>query len=265
MIHATHATEALQLPLGSAVAIETHRETFYVQRQSQQWRLLRLAHAQPFCSLQAQVVIAQNVEVPVEAVVERSWMSGEQESTLRVLPCMTDKNLMLSLETPIVIPAGRRPKFYLQLPIMYQLYIGNAKAPFFEFLIEPLPLSWFGSNTRRGELCYKFHSEVLSEYEQAAPVPHRALLELRLCNRDGEHLSIDKLNIPAQYLPIYRVDGRQFWTTALTITNEKLTEGLSLHYSKAVPCRHDSLQLVNESRLRSEARTIMRALEAIIG
>lgn len=260
-----HATEALQLPLGTAVAIETHTETFYVRRQAQQWQLWRLAHPFPFCSLAQTLVVAENVTVPAHATLEHSWLSGEQESTLRILPCMTNKNLMLSLHQPMVIPAGRRPKIYLHLPLMYQLYIGNAKMPFYEFLIEPLALSWFGSNTRRGELCYKFYSDLYQDYEQAPFIPHRALLELRLCNRDGEHLNIDKVNIPAQYLPVYRVDGRLFWTTALTITNEKLTDELSLHYSKTVPARHETLQLVSESRLRSEARTIMRALEAIIG
>lgn len=260
-----HATQALQLTLGSAVAIETHSETYYVQRQSQQWRLLRVPHEFPFCALEQQVVVDHDVAVPVHATLVHSWMSGEQESTLRILPCMTDRNLMLALNQPLLIPPGRRPKLYLHLPLMYQLYIGNSKVPFFEFLIEPLALSWFGSNTRRGELCYKFTSDLLLDYEHAAFVPHRAMLELRLCNRNSEPLSIDKLNIPAQYLPVYRVDGAAYWTTALTITNEKLTDELSLHYSKTIPCRHESLQLVSESRLRTEARTILRALEAIIG
>jgi len=148
---------------------------------------------------------------------------------------------------------------------MYQLYIGNGKQPFHEFFIEKLPLTWFGSNTRRGELCYLFPSQITQDAEMLRRIPHRATLELRLCNREGGHLMVDKINLPAQYLPVYRVDGKAFWTTSLSITNEKLTDELSLHYGKTVPCRHELLQLISEPRVRSEARTILRALEAIIG
>ncbi len=260
-----YANETLQLELGATVAIETQTDTLYVQRQSQQWRLYKQARPHAQCNLDQALVVSQRIPLPDNLEMVKSWMSGEQESTLRIVPCMADRNLVLNLDKPIVVPAGRRPKFYLALPLMYQLYIGNSKQPFYEFLIEKLPLSWFGSNTRRGELCYQFEAEVLQDYEQTAPIPHRAMLELRLCNRDTDHLSIDRINLPAQFLPVYKVDGNRYWTTALTITNEKLTDELSLHYAKSVPCRYDSLQLVSESRLRSEARTILRALEAIIG
>lgn len=260
-----YASEAFQLALGAAVAIETQAETLFIQRQQHGWQLYKITRSHPFCSLSSDLLITHDVTVPSHAEEIQSWNSGEQESTLRLIPCMTDKNLVLSLAQPIVIPAGRRPRFFVSLPLMYQVYIGNAKHPFYEFPIEQLPLNWFGSNTRKGELCYQFHSALLQDEDALPKVPHRAMLELRVCNRDGEHLHIDKLNVPAQYLPVYRVDGQHYWTTSLTITNEKLTDNLSLHYSKTVTCRHHTLQLVSESRLRNEARTIMRALEAIIG
>lgn len=260
-----HAIEALQLPLGEAISIQTQHETFYIQRQPQQWQLSRIPLEHPVCALYHELDIVYPVRVPLDAEVVQRWNSGEQESTLRIVPAMADRNLVVHLGQPVLVPGGRRPKFYLSLPLMYQLYIGNGKQPFYEFFIEKLPLTWFGSNTRRGELCYQFLSNIEHEISSGVQVPHRAMLELRLCNRDSEHLSVDKINLPAPYLPVYRVDGKVFWTTALTITNEKLTDALSLHYGKTVPCRHDLLQLVSEPRLRSEARTILRALEAIIG
>lgn len=260
-----HAAEALQLPLGEAISIQAQHETLYIQRQPQQWQLSRMPREHPQCALNPELEIRHQATVPAGAEIIQRWTSGEQESTLRIVPAMADKNLVVRLGQAMMIPSGRRPKFYLSLPLMYQLYIGNGKQPFYEFFIEKLPLTWFGSNTRRGELCYQFFSDVEHEVDSGVRVPHRAMLELRLCNRDGDHLSLDKINLPAQYLPVYRVDGKSFWTTALTITNEKLTDELSLHYGKTVPCRHEVLQLISEPRLRSEARTILRALEAIIG
>ena len=260
-----HAIESLQIPLGEAISIQTHSEVLYLQRQQQHWQLARVALDHPHCALAAELDITRSVTVPAHAEPVQRWTSGEQESTLRIVPAMADKNLVTQLGQPMMIPAGRRPKFYLSLPLMYQLYIGNGKQPFYEFFVEKLPLTWFGSNTRRGELCYQFFSDIAQEIETSTQVPHRAILEVRLCNRDGDNLMVDKINLPAQYLPVYRVDGKAFWTTTLSITNEKLTDELSLHYSKTVPGRHELLQLISEPRLRSEARTILRALEAIIG
>lgn len=260
-----HAIDALQVPLGEAISIQTHTNTLYIQRQPHQWQLSRVPLQHAYCLLGSELALNHAVTVPADAELLQRWTSGEQESTLRIVPAMAENNLVTQLGQPLIIPAGRRPKFYLSLPLKYQLYIGNGKQPFYEFFIEKLPLTWFGSNTRRGELCYQFATEIAPAPEVHLQVPHRVVLELRLCNRDSEHLLIDKINLPAQHLPVYRVDGMSFWTTALTITNEKLTDELSLHYSKTVPCRHDLLQLISEPRVRSEARTILRALEAIIG
>lgn len=260
-----HSTDAIQVPPGETVAISTQTETIYIQRQSQQWLLSRIKHPALYCPLHDDLVIERNATLRGDIDKSLRWSSGEQESTLRIVPAMTDRNLVVLPDPPLLIPAGRRPRFYVSLPLMYQLYIGNSKKPFYEFFIEPLTTTWFGSNTRRGELCYEIDSPLLFAAEDLPSIPHRINLELRLYNRDSEHLSVDKINLPAQFLPVYRVDGQHYWTSALTITNEKLTDELSLHYGKGVPCRHEQLQLVNEARLRSEARTIMRALEAIIG
>lgn len=260
-----HSINALQVLPGETLAISTQIETIYVQRQSQQWLLSRVRHPALYCSLHSDLVIERDVKIHGDVDKSLRWSSGEQESTLRIVPAMTDRNLVVLPDPPLLIPAGRRPKFYLSLPLMYQLYIGNSKKAFYEFFIEPLTTTWFGSNTRRGELCYEIDSPLLNDPDELPVIPHRINLELRLYNRDSEHLNVDKINLPAQFLPVYRVDGLHYWTNALTITNEKLTDELSLHYGKGVPCRHEQLQLVNEARLRSEARTIMRALEAIIG
>ncbi|RUO29815.1 hypothetical protein CWE12_07530 [Aliidiomarina sedimenti] len=259
------AVEAFQLPPGEAVSIETHEETLFIQRQPQQWVLARVNREAPACSLQRALCIERNVTMPDQANTWQRWSNAEQESTLRIVPCMADKNLVARPTQPILIPHGRKPYFYVSLPLMYQLYIGNNKRPLIEFFVEKLPLTWFGSNTRRGELCYEIESGLVQSIDELPAAPHRAILEVRVHNRDPEHLSIDKLNLPAQFLPVYRVDGQHYWTCPLTITNEKLTDELSLHYGKSVPCRHEQLQLISEPRMRSEARTILRALEAIIG
>lgn len=260
-----HAIDALQLSLGEAISIQTHNETLYIQRQSHQWQLSRVPLQHPHCLLSSELSLNRDVSVPSDAEMLQRWTSGEQASSLRIVPAMAEKNLVTQFGQPMMIPVGSRPSFYVSLPLQYQLYIGNGKHPFYEFFIEKLPLTWFGSNTRRGELCYQFATEITPDPDIHLQVPHRVVLELRLCNRDSEHLLIDKMNLPAQHLPVYRVDTKSFWTTSLTITNEKLTDELSLHYSKTVPCRHDLLQLISEPRVRSEARTILRALEAIIG
>lgn len=260
-----HPVEEFQLAPGETLAIHTQDHVLYVQRQPQQWLLCQSKLASPHCSLQTELRIERNVSVPHDAENAQRWLNGEEESTLRIVPCMADKSLVVKPESALVIPAGRKPTLYLSLPIMYQLFIGQNKKPFHEFFIESMPLTWFGSNTRRGELCYQSKSPVALSLEQLPQAPHRVQMEMRIHNRDSENLNVEKINLPALYLPIYRVDNNVFWTSQLTITNEKLTDELSLHYGKGVPGRHQKQELVSQPRLRSEARTFMRALEAIIG
>lgn len=260
-----HTVDALQFAPSDTIALEAHDETIFIQRQSQQWVLARVTRQAPYCALRSAAMFNQGAQMPQQADHWLRWSNAEQESTLRIVPSMADRNLVARPSQPITIPGGRKPCFYVSLPLMYQLFIGTSRRPVYEFLMGSLPLTWFGSNTRRGELCYEIDSDLVADKEQLPMAPHRVLLEVRVHNRDSEHLQIDKLNIPAQFLPVYRVDNRQYWTCPLTITNEKLTDELSLHYGKSVPCRYEQLQLISEARLRSETRTILRALEAIIG
>jgi hypothetical protein len=259
-----HPIEVVQLQPGDSIAIKTHHDTIYVQREAQQWVISKVPQLQPTCTLEPGLHI-QHAAIDGEVSESLRWTSGEQESTLRILPRMADKNLLLRAPYPLSIPSGRKPTFYVSLPLMYQLYIGTSKTPVYEFFVESLPHTWFGQNTRRGELCYEVSGSLALDADSLPNVPHRVAMQIRFCNRDSEHLQLEKINIPAQFLPIYRVDQKHFWTLPLTITNEKLTDELNLHYGKSVPCRYEQLQLVSEPRLRSDARSFMRAIEAIIG
>lgn len=260
-----HPVEEFQLKPSETLAIHTQNNVLYIQRQAQQWLLCQSQIVSPQCSLQNKLHIEHNATIPADTTDAQRWVNAEQESTLRIVPCMADKSLVVQPESTLIIPVGRKPALYLSLPIMYQIFIGQNKKPFHEFFIETMPLTWFGSNTRRGELCYQSKSPVALELTDLPQAPHRVLMELRIHNRDSENLKVEKINLPALYLPIYRVDGEVFWTSPLTIVNEKLTDELSLSYGKGVPGRHQKLELVSQPRLRSEARTFMRALEAIIG
>lgn len=81
--------------------------------------------------------------------------------------------------------------------------------------------TWFGADTRSGELCYATQTRALLNLDA---VDERsafgATTAVTVINRGDDNLSLDRINVPVPHLTLF-CDGRRFWTSPLTITREK--------------------------------------------
>ena len=196
------------------------------------------------------------------------WVSGEQESTFRCYARMPESNFIVFPSEPIMVPRDRKPKLYASIPLLLWVQIGTSKIPLWTGFFEPVKQTWFGKNTRAGELALTLPDTLVvteSELPPPASAHFRAWMELRVSNRDAEPLRIERLSLPAHYFPVYQLDNECFWTYPLGLSKERLLDELRVNHGKEITQRHEHKKLVGEAHSKLEVRTIMRALEAIIG
>lgn len=80
--------------------------------------------------------------------------------------------------------------------------------------------TWFGADTRNGELCYATQTRARLNLDAVERSAFQALTAVTVINRGGDNLSLDRINVPVPHLTLY-CDGSRFWTSSLTITREK--------------------------------------------
>ncbi|MCC5855703.1 MAG: hypothetical protein JJU10_08505 [Idiomarina sp.] len=204
-------------------------------------------------------------QIPEHYTKSVVWLTGEQESTLRCYVTMPDRPVIVKPTEPLFIPKDCKPHVYCNLPLQLALHVGNSKEAMHTSFCEPVAKAWFGKNTRSGELCYAFEERIVLEQPEPVANSFRVHAELRIQNRDNVTIKLERINIPTPYLPVYRLDQREYWTVPITISKERVPDELRVHYGKLVNRKHELIEKVGEAHHSLESRTFMRALEAIIG
>ncbi|EKE85268.1 hypothetical protein [Idiomarina xiamenensis] len=260
--------------------IDTHtlkpREGLRVVTRHSETVVLRSDNEWLFYSSNAPTVCVEHLAIlPADSEPEQfddmlRWVPGKQQHQLHIKPVLPHLPVVVKPTRGIAIPGNSRAQFYTAIPMSLQLFINPAMPhsepePVYEMATEPLQQTWFGLNTREGEVCFASADYLRLSPELLDVAAHHVLMELRVVNKESRTLRIDKLNIPVMYLPIYQLSNQQYWSPTVTIINERHSDALKLNYARTIGRKADNPKLVGEARLKSDSRTFFRALEAIIG
>lgn len=250
------------------VQIKLQHEKLQIFRYEQHWECYHLAHEDddPFISAPEFELIEHRPETYLRS---QQWVSGEQESTFRCFARMPAQTFIAFPAEPILVPRDRKPKLYAHIPLQLSVLIGGSKVPLWEGFFEPVKRTWFGKNNRVGELAITLPQTLSVESQHVETTAHcskfRACMELRIVNRDAEPLHIERLALPVPFFPVYLLDQSHYWTFPLALTKERLLDELKVNHGKEITQKHELKRFVGEPHQHLEVRTIMRALEAIIG
>lgn len=253
----------------TGVQIKLQREKIQIFRFEQHWECYHLAREldEPFLRAPEFELVEQ---IPESYVRSHHWVSGEQESTFRCFARMPSETFVAFPRHSILVPRDRKPKLYAQIPLQLCVQIGASKIPLWTGYFEPVKRTWFGKNTRAGELAVTLPKSLsveptMGSEDMDSGSDFRAWMELRIANRDAEPLHIERLALPVPYFPVYQLDQSSYWTYPLGLSKERLLEELKVSHGKEITQKYEQKRYVGEPHLNLEVRTIMRALEAIIG
>lgn len=188
--------------------------SFYVQRNDQEWDIAwerdkeqdELAHC-------AHAAISQ---LP-EHLTNTRYVFSQMQTAFALKPELLDRPLVVKTRQPVRLAPAQEATFYISSPVTVGLYLTDP-----ELCLERVPSlqlsdTWFGPNTRDGELCFAARTHARNRRDELPLRPHRAVTPVTIKNQSMEFMTIDKLSIPLPYLNLYGGDDGSLWTNAIEL------------------------------------------------
>lgn len=192
----------------------------FIRRQEHEWSLTWEQADEPTESTHCDSEPVE--EVPGHLVTSR-YVFGQSPESFCLKPRLLDRPLVVKTRQPVRIPANQKTTFFISSPVSVAVLLQTPERrqeP--ELLLEALPClrlsdTWFGPDTREGELCYAARTEARHSREELPLRPHRAVTPVTIENRSTEWLTIDKLSIPLPCLAVYGGPEGALWTDSISL------------------------------------------------
>lgn len=184
---------------------------------------------------------------------------------LRVVPALADRSVVVRPEQPFFIPAGEAATLFVSTPLWVRIFIGSGVEPLLEIPTSRPSDTWFGPDTRVGELCYAGRTLAYTRMQALVPEAHRAITPVRIHNEAHDALAIERLRVPVPLLMLGTGSQDQFWTQSLTLERRVRGGNASLQLGDMMLPGGGRLQTIGGPRQAENERAVRRALSRFFG
>lgn len=130
-------------------------------------------------------------------------------------PVLADRPVVVKPVSPLYVPPGERVTLYVGSPVNVQVILPGITHEVTAYRSSD---TWFGPNTREGELCYASSTLAQLRLEDCTIRPHRAITSVEVRNDGDDPLLIEQLRLPAPYLALYATGNGILWTQSILLT-----------------------------------------------
>lgn len=182
---------------------------------------------------------------------------------LHVQPALADRPIVVQPDDPLMVPAGEAITLYVSTPLWVRIAVGPDATTLQEFPSRRLSDTWFGPNTRHGDLCYAARTAGRLDLELIPRRFHRVITPVTVRNRGAEALPVERVQLPSQYLSLYETADRFLWTDALTLARESDDEGASVNIEKGAPSDVPDAQRIHPPRETPKSGLVMSTFRTL--
>jgi hypothetical protein len=159
-------------------------------------------------------------------------------------------------ETPFYIPANEHVTIYVSSPIWIKIEVGSRKTFLEEIPTMVLSDTWYGPNTREGELCYASPTFCRSDISEFKFRAHRVITPIVIFNSAKTPLLFERISIPLPFLSIYADVNGFLWTEEIIAKHETHLK-LSIKQGKNAPQVAIGATLAASPRAMSKSGTFI--------
>jgi hypothetical protein len=222
-------------------------------RSEHEWRIATFRETDSMTNLCHIEAPSPGREPPADAELHRFGFSSSP-ATITLRPLLADRPVVVSPESPLMLPAAEEITLYVSTPAWIQVVIGDSDAVLEEPLHRPTD-TWFGPSTMRGELCYAVRTSARLQLESLPVRPHRVVSAVRIANRGKTNLSFERVKIPMLQMSVYGTPTGQLWTETITLDRYQDQGEASVRLGSGPPS-----QAADASRLHGPRSVIERGL-----
>lgn len=193
-------------------------------------------------------------------------MYGKVPAEVTLRPVLADRPVVVRPRYPAAIPPGEAATFYISSPVSVVVEIGRSGKAVREIPTSLMSDTWFGPNTREGELCYSTPTHARTVLDEVPRRPHRAITTVQVRNESRELLTIDRLSLPVPLLSVYGAADGSLWTQSVTLTqNVAGGELASLRVDERAPTAAPGAEFLSPPRRTPERGGLVRAFSGLFG
>lgn len=189
---------------------------------------------------------ANNFTIPFEKLNFKTFTFHTQ-AEIELTPILANRPLASKLERPLYIPGGEDILLYVSSPVWVRVQTGNAKIILDEIATFVLSDTWFGPNTREGELCYAGHTHCSPHLKDVPSGPDRIISPMLIKNHAKKPLKLENISVPLPYLSVYSDVDNFLWTEQLYVFHEE-DSGPEVEVAKGPPKALEEICLLTQAR-----------------
>ncbi|MDQ2070776.1 hypothetical protein [Natronospira bacteriovora] len=235
-----------------------------LQLQARRWRQeWRLAWREGEDPLSTTLEHGPLDELDEEGHTVARYAFSDSSRGLYLKPRLADRPVVVRPDIPLYVPGGEETVIYVSTSIWVQVMNAEETATLTEIPSYRPSDSWFGPNTREGELCYASRSLARLRLDEVIQRPHRVVSPVTVRNKAEDALLIERLSVPVPLLPLYASRQNQLWTQPMVM--ERSADG------KQGALKLEEMQLpaglevtrISEARQEPPKHGLLRALESL--
>ena len=205
---------------------------------------------------------AAEVPAPEDGTVQRFATVPEDERiTLR--PQLADRAVVVRPDPALGLPPGHDVTFYMSMPAWVQLVSGQGTP------LQGIPVTrpsdtWFGVSRMEGELCYASRTAARLGLDELPRRPGRVITEVHVRNHGTDLLQVERVQVPAPFLPVYATAQHTLWTPSITVVRKGDEPLAEVRVASGPPAHVGPTTLVASARKRGVPLMLVRALGALL-
>jgi hypothetical protein len=216
--------------------------------------------------LESALEVARDDEAaPGEAADTQRFGFGRSPSTLQVRPLLAPRPVIVNPVRPFAVPAGQEVVIFVGTPLWLSLAVAAPRVALLEAPLHRPPFTWFGADTRHGELCFASRTHANLRLENVRHWPHRAVSPVRIRNRADGLLEVRKLRLPMPNLSLFADGAQRLWTETVVLEREEDGDFAALRLERQPPPEAGAMEPVGGPREAAERRVLVRAFGRIFG
>jgi hypothetical protein len=207
------------IPVGETRHFRIGSCALWIERRPRELRVTRKQYPDPLDA--ALVVDSASEPLPLgDEVDAQRYASSGRTTRIALHPMLADRPVVVRTAEPFHVLGDDEAMLYLTTPLWIRMSAGELDKQLFDLPAQRPSDTWFGRNTRDGQLCYAGTTTARLDLQELVRRPNRAVTQVRIVNQARTPLPLDRISLPAPALSLHAGADHRLWTEPVEVTRE---------------------------------------------
>lgn len=178
-------------------------------------------------------------------------------------PVLADRAIVVRPEAPLYVLAGEDITIFASTPVWLRIEAGSPPRLLTEIPSHRPSDTWFGPDSMEGEMCYAVKTAGRLRLDKVPLRLHRAVTPIHVHNHASDALYLDRVQIPVQYLSLYRGENNFLWTPPVDLDRESSGDLAAVRFAGQPPSEAGASTLLSKARHEVRSNMIIRTFTSI--